>query len=79
MDLDYIILLAKETEVNDPIDWDSVSVDKDLVYSLMAETVREVLNGIPEEEHLSVCAASLIKMLVENFVLNLKNIKNVGV
>ena len=79
MDLGYIILLAKETEVTDPIDWSSVSIDKDLVYGMMAETVKEVLDDIPEEDHLSICAAALIKMLVENFVLNLKNIKNVGV
>lgn len=51
---------------DDPIDWGMLPVKEEDVYLLMAQCVAEI-----ENDEL-VLKASIVKLLVENFVLNLR-------
>ncbi len=58
--------LAQETEISDPIDWDYLNIDERTAYRMMAAHVIELPDDV------LTLKASLVKMLVENFVLNVK-------
>ena len=77
MDMVYIISeLAQEIESADPIDWGDLSVSESEAYDLMANQVYEKYKeteGI-EGERL-VLLSTIVKILVENFTLNLKLMK----
>jgi hypothetical protein len=72
MDIKQLVELAKEIEITDPIDWGYLTIEEKHAYELMASSLLDILDGIPEDEKLTVCMAVSIKLLVENFVLNLK-------
>jgi hypothetical protein len=61
-----LVILAKEGETMDPIDWGDLNITEDQAYIMMAAHVLEM-----ERNHLTD-AAIIVKLLVENFVLNLK-------
>ena len=61
-----LVMLAKEGETMDPIDWGGLSVTEDQAYIMMATHVLEM-----ERNHLTY-GAIIVKLLVENFVLNCK-------
>jgi|TARA_A200000159_G_scaffold159958_1_gene179350 hypothetical protein len=61
-----LVILAKEGEAMDPIDWGELSVTEDQAYIMMAAHVLEM-----ERNHLTD-GAIIVKLLVENFVLNCK-------
>lgn len=61
-----LVELAKEGEVMDPIDWSDLNISEDQAYALMAAHVLQM-----ERNHLTD-GAIIVKLLVENFVLNLK-------
>ena len=61
-----LVLLAKEGEAMDPIDWGDLNLTEDQAYIMMATHVLEM-----ERNHLTD-GAIIVKLLVENFVLNLK-------
>ena len=61
-----LVILAKEGEAMDPIDWGDLNITKDQAYIMMATHVLEM-----ERNHLTD-GAIIVKLLVENFVLNLK-------
>jgi hypothetical protein len=65
-DVDVLADLAMEVEMGDPIDWGMLSIGEREAYLLMASHVLE-RNDDP-----LVNKAVIIKLLVENFVLNLK-------
>ena len=58
--------LAQESEVSDPIDWDYLNIDETTAYRMMAAHVIEMKN-----DPLTL-KAIVVKLLVENFVTNLK-------
>ena len=58
--------LAMEVEVTDPIDWGTLSIDERTAYQLMATHVLDMDNDAVTMQ------AIIVKLLVENFVLNLK-------
>jgi hypothetical protein len=64
--------LAQEVEVTDPIEWGSLNVGEDVAYQLMALNVLKQFRQIPPDQQLTVALASVTKLLVENFVLNLR-------
>jgi len=72
--VDMLVELAKEVESEDPIDWGMLAVDEDAAYRLIASQVIELYNTNDQITML----ASITKLIVENFVLNLKlqGIKN---
>ena len=61
-----LVILAKEGEAMDPIDWGDLNITEDQAYVMMATHVLEM-----ERNHLTD-GAIIVKLLVENFVLNLK-------
>ena len=65
-EVELLVELAKECETVDPIDWSELNITEDQAYAMMAAHVLEM-----EDDRLTRDAI-LVKMLVENFVLNLK-------
>ena len=61
-----LVILAKEGAEMDPIDWGDLNITEDQAYIMMATHVLEM-----ERNHLTD-GAIIVKLLVENFVLNLK-------
>jgi len=72
MNVNELADLAQQAEITDPIDWDYLSVDEKTAYRLMASSVIDIINNIDESQKLDIAMASMTKLLVENFVLNLK-------
>ena len=64
--INLLVELAKEGESVDPIDWGELSISEDEAYALMASSVVDM-----EIDELTT-RATIVKLLVENFVLNLK-------
>ena len=58
--------LALEADTVDPIDWGQLNISEDEAFNLMAMHVAEM-----ENNHLTLKAVC-VKLMVENFVLNLK-------
>jgi|TARA_B100000497_G_C7314854_1_gene211156 mannitol/fructose-specific phosphotransferase system IIA component (Ntr-type) len=58
--------LALEADTVDPIDWGQLNISEDEAFNLMAMHVAEMDNN-----HLTLKAVC-VKLMVENFVLNLK-------
>ena len=61
-----LVILAKEGESIDPIDWGELNITEEQAYIMMAAHVLQM-----ERNHLTD-GAIIVKLLVENFVLNLK-------
>jgi hypothetical protein len=64
--------LAMEAELQDPIDWGLLSLDEESSYRLMASHVLEQFENLEDDRKLLIVYATLTKLLVENFVLNIK-------
>lgn len=73
-----VIDLAKQVEVTDPIDWGTLKIEEDETYYLITTSVIEQLGvhfikgNMYIEANKNVMIASIVKLVVENFVLNLK-------
>jgi hypothetical protein len=66
--VDELVEIAKEVEAEDPIDWGLLSVDEESAYRLMAMHVLEMFSDNDQ----ATTMATIVKLLVENFMLNLK-------
>jgi len=70
--------LAMEAELLDPIDWEELGmVEKDL-FMLMATNVVQQMESVQEDQQAAVALATITKLLVENYVSNLKLKKVLG-
>lgn len=58
--------LAQQVEISDPIDWSYLNIDETTAYRLMAAHAIDLSN-----DYLTL-KAIVVKLLVENFVTNLK-------
>ena len=67
-----LIALAKEVEIRDKIDWTQLKVTEAEVYEMMGNSVVDQMYSLPEEHRQGVAMATMVKLLVENFVLNTK-------
>jgi hypothetical protein len=65
-DWQLLVELAKEADTVDPIDWGELNISEDEAFNLMAMHVAEM-----ENNYLTL-KACCVKLMVENFVLNLK-------
>lgn len=65
-----LIKLAKEMDIKDPIDWNTIHLSEDQAYEMMAGSVLDQMFSIPESHREIVLLATLTKLLVENLVLN---------
>lgn len=71
--IDRIITLAKDVEHEDPIDWGLLAIDEDEAYRLMTMSVLEMMfDKYDQPDMKDVLLATIVKLVVENFVLNLK-------
>tara|TARA_B110000285_G_scaffold45476_1_gene50838 strand:+ start:331 stop:573 length:243 start_codon:yes stop_codon:yes gene_type:complete len=61
-----LVELAKEGESMDPINWGNLNISEDEAYVLMATHV------LGMERSSIIDGSIIVKLLVENFVLNLK-------
>lgn len=68
-ELEALVELAKECEIGDPFDWADVSISEDEAYKLMALNVAE-MNMDPR-----IMLATIVKLCVENMVLNVRLMK----
>lgn len=71
-DVDFLVDLAMECELEDPIDWGLLRITEKQAYQMMASQLLEQFDGVNKEDMLPVILATSTKLLVENFVLNLK-------
>lgn len=71
--IEQIIELAKEVEITDAIEWDNLPLEKDRVYQLIGSQAYELYaNYSLSEDGEAILIATITKLLVENFVLNIK-------
>ena len=71
--LEQIIELAKEVEISDEIDWDDLPLDKDRIYQIIGSQTYELYQEYSQSEHgEAILLATVTKLLIENFVLNLR-------
>lgn len=64
--------LAMEAELLEPINWEELGiVEKDL-FMLMATNVVQQMESVQEDQQAAVALATITKLLVENYVSNLK-------
>lgn len=70
--IDIIASLAMESEITDSIDWGILNIDEKTAYNLMSAHVIENFANVPDENYEFVLYATITKLLVENFVVNLK-------
>jgi hypothetical protein len=61
-----LVMLAKEGAMMDPIDWGELNITEDQAYIMMATHVLEM------ERNPLTDGAIIVKLLVENFVLNMR-------
>jgi len=68
-----IIELAKEVELSDMIDWEGLPLEKDRIYQIVGSQAYEVYEEFTNsEDGEAILLATVTKLLVENFVLNLR-------
>jgi hypothetical protein len=70
--VDWLVDLARECDTADPIDWGILQVTEDQAYQMMASNLLDQMAAIDEDQRLHVSLATTTKLLVENFVLNLR-------
>lgn len=71
--VDLLVEMAKEIESEDPIDWGLLNISEDNAYRLIASNVVESLyDKYTQPEFRDIMLATVVKLTVENFTLNLK-------
>ena len=71
-DEDFLVDLAMECEISDPIDWGMLHITEKQAYQMMASQILEQFSGVNKQDMVTVILATATKLLVENFVLNLQ-------
>ena len=70
---EQIIELAKEVELSDMIDWEGLPLEQDRIYQIVGSQAYEVYEEFTNsEDGEAILLATVTKLLVENFVLNLR-------
>lgn len=69
---EQLVELAEQIEVGDPIDWGMLSINEHDAYKLIAGGVLDSYLGTDPDSRDMILLATVVKLTVENFVLNLK-------
>jgi hypothetical protein len=69
---DQLVELAEQIEMGDPIDWAMLAIDEHTAYQIMATSVLDNYLATDADARDMVLLATVVKLTVENFVLNLK-------
>lgn len=73
LNVDQLVALAMEMEITDPIDWGYLNIKEEDAYRLIALSIVEHYQSLTsDDDRLQMLLSSLIKLTVENFVLNIK-------
>ena len=68
-----IIELAKDVELEDAIDWANLPVDRDRIYQMIGSQAYDIyVTQSQDQDREAILLATVIKLVVENFVLNLQ-------
>lgn len=71
--VELISELAQEVEASDPIDWGMLAISEEETYRLMTLSVLEMFKDKYNEPNFNeIMFATVVKLVVENFTLNLK-------
>lgn len=73
--LEAVIETAKAVESEDPIDWGMLEISEDSAYNLIASGMLEQHLATDPKDREVMLLAVATKLLVENFVLHLKQMK----
>ena len=65
-ELQVLVELAMDNEITDPINWGELNISEKEAYIMMASHVMEM------DDNPTVNKSIIVKLMVENFVLNLK-------
>ena len=71
-DVDFLVDLAMECELSDPIDWGMLHITEKQAYQMMASQLLERFSTVDKKDMVTIILATTTKLLVENFVLNLQ-------
>jgi hypothetical protein len=74
-----LVQLAQEIESEDPIDWGMLSVNENDAYEMIATSVLENYLKTDADSRDIMMLSTIVKLTVENFVLNLKLLKGSNV
>jgi len=69
---EQLVELAEQIEMGDPIDWGMLSIDEHDAYELIASGVLDSYLGTDPDSRDMILLATVVKLTVENFALNLK-------
>lgn len=69
MTIDELVEIAKEVEIGDPFDWADVLIEEESAYRLVA------MGLIDMEMTDEIMLATIVKLCVENMVLNYRLMK----
>jgi hypothetical protein len=69
-----LVELAREVESTDPIDWGELNISEQHAYEMIASQILEQFYEADDdiEDQLLIMLSVVVKLTVENFVLNLK-------
>ena len=68
-----IIELAKDVEAEDAIDWANLPVDRNKIYQMIGSQAYEIyVSQSQDQDREAILLATVIKLVVENFILNLQ-------
>jgi hypothetical protein len=70
--VEQLVEIAEEIELGDPIDWGMLCVEEHQAYLFLATGVLENYKASDPGYRELMLMASVVKLTVENFVLNLK-------
>lgn len=71
--VELISELAQEVDTEDPIDWGMLSISEEETYRLMTLNVLEMFKDKYNDPNFrEIMFATVVKLVVENFTLNLK-------
>lgn len=70
--VEQLVALAQEIDVTDPIDWADLAVSESEAYTLIANNILEQYLTHSAEDRDMILLATVVKLTVENFALNLR-------
>lgn len=72
LSVEELVEIALESSVSDQIDWSELNIDERTAYRMIAASVLEDYRDVDRE----VLLAIITKLVVENFTLNLRLLKD---
>ena len=71
-----ILMLMREVEIEDPIDWAMLSIDESAAMELIANNIVDQYNQqwqyLTPEQQIQSLLATMGRLIVENFALNIR-------